>query len=304
MKKEKTNHIAEPRQDRIVQVINTVILLLLAVILVYPLYFVIIASISNPSAVNAGEVLLLPKDLMVAGYKKILEHKDVINGAKNTIINTVIATTLNVFLTMLGAYATSVKFPGRSIVMKLITFTMFFNAGMIPNYLLMRSLNLLNTRWALILPGMISVYNLTVTRTFIQSNIPNELREAAQLDGCGHFRFFFSIVWPLCGSIIAIITLFYASSHWNSYMNAVLYIKDRTLYPLQMVMREILIMNKMSANDMALNSDDMEMLASLQHTADSMKYALIILTTAPMMIAYPFVQKYFVKGVMLGSVKG
>ena len=304
MKKEKTNHIAEPRQDRIVQVINTVILLLLAVILVYPLYFVIIASISNPSAVNAGEVLLLPKDLMVAGYKKILEHKDVINGAKNTIINTVIATTLNVFLTMLGAYATSVKFPGRSIVMKLITFTMFFNAGMIPNYLLMRSLNLLNTRWALILPGMISVYNLTVTRTFILSNIPNELREAAQLDGCGHFRFFFSIVWPLCGSIIAIITLFYASSHWNSYMNAVLYIKDRTLYPLQMVMREILIMNKMSANDMALNSDDMEMLASLQHTADSMKYALIILTTAPMMIAYPFVQKYFVKGVMLGSVKG
>ncbi len=304
MKKEKTNHIAEPRQDRIVQVINTVILLLLAVILVYPLYFVIIASISNPSAVNAGEVLLLPKDLMVAGYKKILEHKDVINGAKNTIINTVIATTLNVFLTMLGAYATSVKFPGRSIVMKLITFTMFFNAGMIPNYLLMRSLNLLNTRWALILPGMISVYNLTVTRTFVQSNIPYELREAAQLDGCGHFRFFFSIVWPLCGSIIAIITLFYASGHWNSYMNAVLYIKDRTLYPLQMVMREILIMNKMSANDMTLNSDDLEMMASLQHTADSMKYALIILTTAPMMIAYPFVQKYFVKGVMLGSVKG
>lgn len=297
------NHIAEPRQDRIIQVINTVILLLLVVVLAYPLYFVVIASISNPSAVNAGEVLLLPKDLMFVGYEKILAHKDIINGAKNTLINTVIATSLNVFLTMLGAYATSIKFPGRSTIMKLITFTMFFSAGMIPNYLLMKSLNLLDTRWALILPGMISVYNMTVARTFIQSNIPHELREAAQLDGCGHFRFFFSIVWPLSGSIIAIITLFYASGHWNSYMNAVLYIRDRSLYPLQMVMREILIQNKITADDM-MNASDLEMIASLQHTADSMKYALIILTTAPMMVAYPFVQKYFVKGVTLGSVKG
>ena len=234
----------------------------------------------------------------------MLEHKDVINGAKNTIIVTVVATSMNVFLTMLGAYATSIKFPGKGIVMKLITFTMFFGAGMIPNYLLMQGLGLLDTRWALILPGMISVYNLTVTRTFIKGNIPNELREAAQLDGCGHFRFFFSIVWPLCGSIIAIITLFYASGHWNSYMSAVLYIRDRSLFPLQMIMREILISNQIQAKDMALNAADLEMMASLQEAADSMKYALIIITTAPMMVAYPFVQKYFVKGVTLGSVKG
>ena len=304
MKKKNPNQIAVPRQDKFVQGINTIVLLLLLIILAYPMYFVIIASISNPSAVNAGEVLLWPKDVIFSGYKRILQNKDVISGAKNTLINTVVATSLNVFLTMLGAYATSVKFPGRSLVMKLITFTMFFSAGMIPNYLLMRSLKLLDNRWALILPGMISVYNLTVTRTFIQSNIPSELREAAQLDGCGHFRFFFSIVWPLCGSIIAIITLFYASGHWNSYMSAVIYIRDRSLYPLQMIMREILILNQQQAEDMMMNSDDLEMMASLQHAADSMKYALIIVTTAPMMIAYPFVQKYFVKGVMLGSVKG
>lgn len=303
MKRKHTN-IKEPMQDRVLQVINTVILLLLLVIIAYPLYFVIIASVSSPKAVNAGQVLLIPKGINFIGFEKILNHKGLIQGAVNTVINTVVATTMNVFLTMLGAYALSVRFPGRGIITKLITFTMFFNAGMVPNYLLMKSLNLLDTRWALILPGLISVYNLIVTRTFIESNIPRELSEAAQLDGCGHTRFFFSVVWPLSGSIIAIITLFYASGHWDNYMNSVLYIQDRSLFPLQMVMREILIQNQLAAKDMAMSIDDLDTIASLQHAADSMKYALIILTTMPMMIAYPFVQKYFIKGVMIGSVKG
>lgn len=304
MKKKNPNKIAELKQDRVLHVINTIMLLLLCVIIAYPLYFVIIASISDPDAVSAGKVLLWPKDIQFLGFKKILSNKDFLTGVKNTLIVTVTGTTMAVFLTMLGAYATSVQFPGKGIVMKLITFTMFFSAGMIPMYLLMRSLKLLDTRWAMILPGLISVYNMTVTRTFIRSNIPNELREAASIDGCGHFRYFFSVVWPLSGSIIAILALFYASSYWNSYMNAVLYIKDRNLYPLQMIMREILILNKVSAEEMQMSTSELEVLNTLQKTADSMKYALIIITTVPMMIAYPFVQKHFVKGMTLGSVKG
>lgn len=304
MKKKNPNKIAEPMQDKVLHVINTLCLILLGVIVAYPLYFVIIASISDPDAVNAGKVLLWPQDLTFLGFKKILSNRDIIRGAGNTLIVTVSGTVMAVFLTMLGAYATSVKFPGKGIVMKLITFTMFFSAGMIPMYLLMRSLKLLDTLWALILPGLISVYNMTVTRTFIRANIPNELREAAEIDGCGHFRYFFSVVWPLSGSIIAILALFYASSYWNSYMGAVLYIKDRDLYPLQMIMREILILNKVSAEEMQMSTSELEIMNTLQKTADSMKYALIIITTVPMMIAYPFVQKHFVKGMTLGSVKG
>ena len=303
-KKKNPNKIAEPLSDKILQVINTLCLVFLGILVAYPLYFVVVAAFSDPAAVSKGQTMLWPKGWQVIGFKKVLTKKDFWVGVYNTLIYVVVGTSLSVFLNMLGAYATSVNFPGKGVIMKFIVITMFISAGMIPMYLLMRSLKLTNTRWAMIIPGLISVYNMTIARTSIRSNVPQELREAAEIDGCGHFRYFFNVVWPLSGSIIAILVLFVASGKWNAYMGAVLYIKDRALYPMQMIMREILILNQVSAEEMQLSPTEAEMIGNLQLAADTMKYALIIITTVPIMCCYPFVQKHFIRGMTLGSVKG
>ena len=303
-KKVNPNKIAEPMSDKIMQVINTICLAFLGILVAYPLYFVIVASVSDPDAVNLGKTMLWPKDWQFIGFKKVLTKKDFWVGVYNTIIYMVTGTVLSVFLNMMGAYATSVHFPGKGLIMKFIVITMFISAGMIPMYLLMRSLKLTNTRWAMIIPGLVSVYHMTIARTSIRSNVPQELREAAEIDGCGHFRYFFNVVWPLSGSIIAILVLFVASGKWNAYMGAVLYIKDRDLYPMQMIMRELLILNQVSAEEMQLSPQEAETIHSLQKAADTMKYAMILITTAPIMAFYPFVQKHFIRGMTLGSVKG
>lgn len=303
-KKKNPNKIAEPMSDKVLQAINTICLVLLGILVAYPLYFVIIASISDPDAVNMGKTMLWPKDIQFIGFKKLLLKKDFWVGVYNTIIVVVVSTVLSVFLNMMGAYATSVNFPGRGIIMKFIVITMFISAGMIPMYLLMRSLKLTNTRWAMIIPGLVSVYYMTIARTSIRSNVPNELREAAEIDGCGHFRYFFNVVWPLSGAIIAILVLYVATGRWNAYMGAVLYIRDRNLYPMQMIMRELLILNQVSAEEMQLSPQEAETIHNLQMAADTMKYAMIIVTTVPIMCFYPLVQKHFIRGVTLGSVKG
>ena len=305
LKKNKNpNKIAEPMSDKVLQVINTVCLVFLGILVAYPLYFVVIASFSDPDAVNMGKTMLWPKDPQFIGFKKLLLKKDFWIGVYNTIIVVVVSTVLSVFLNMMGAYATSVKFPGRGLVMKWIVITMFISAGMIPMYLLMRSLKLTDTRWAMIIPGLVSVYHMTIARTSIRSNVPNELREAAEIDGCGHFRYFFNVVWPLSGAIIAILVLYVATGRWNAYMGAVLYIRDRSKYPMQMIMRELLILNQVSAEEMQLTPQEAETIHNLQMAADTMKYAMIIITTAPIMAFYPLVQKHFIRGVTLGSVKG
>lgn len=305
LKKNKNpNKIAEPMSDKVLQVINTICLVFLGILVAYPLYFVVIASFSDPDAVNMGKTMLFPKDPQFIGFKKLLLKKDFWMGVYNTIIVVVVSTVLSVFLNMMGAYATSVKFPGRGLVMKWIVITMFISAGMIPMYLLMRSLKLTNTRWAMIIPGLVSVYHMTIARTSIRSNVPNELREAAEIDGCGHFRYFFNVVWPLSGAIIAILVLYVATGRWNAYMGAVLYIRDRSKYPMQMIMRELLILNQVSAEEMQLSPQEAETIHNLQMAADTMKYAMIIITTAPIMAFYPLVQKHFIRGVTLGSVKG
>ena len=301
--KKKSQGIMQPKQDRIFAVVDTILLALLFIIIAYPLYFVVIASISNPDLVNAGKVLLVPKDISFIGFKKVLSNANIQTGALNTVIYMIGGTILNVFFTVLGAYALSVRFPGRKAVMSFMTFTMFFSGGMIPTYLVMKSLGLLDTRWVMMIPGLISVYNLIITRTFIEYNISHEMFEAAQIDGCNHTRFLFRIVWPLSGSIIAVIALYYGVGHWNSYMDGILYLRNRKLFPLQLVLREILILNQVSAAEM-MSTSDLEAMDNLQRVADTMKYALIIITTVPMMVIYPFVQKFFVKGVMIGSVKG
>ena len=294
--------IKPTKSDKIFQICNTVFLALLLLIVSYPLYFVVIACFSDPDAVARGEVLLFFKDFNIEGIKYVLRDIDVLNGYRNTIIYTTLGTCLNLIMTMTAGYALSVPFVGRRPVMLMMTFTMYFGGGMIPTYFLIRDLGMLNTLWVMIVPGALSVYNTMVARTFMSTNIGDSLYEAAEMDGCTRIRFFVSIVLPLSGVLIAILTLFYGVGHWNSYFNAILYISDRGKYPLQLVLREILVLNQVAASDLA--SMDPDMIGYMQRIADTMKYALIIITSIPVLILYPFLQKYFVKGVMVGSMKG
>lgn len=293
------SHIHDLPGDRAFYIVCTFILALLLIIVAYPIYFVLIASISDVTLVNTGKVLLFPKGLQFQGYQRVLTNARVLTGYRNTLIYTVVATLLNLALTMTSGYALSVKVPGRNFFSLLITFTMFFGGGLIPYYFVIRSLGILDTVWVMILPGAVSAYNLIITRTFLKSNIPNELYEAASIDGCNRLQFFAKVVVPLSGTLIAVLTLFYAVGHWNDYFNALMFLTKRTLHPLQLVLREILIENSISADDM-----DGEAAAALQNMKETLKYALIVMSTLPMMILYPMVQKHFVKGVMIGSVKG
>jgi putative aldouronate transport system permease protein len=271
---------------------------LLVIVVLYPLYFIIIASVSNPLDVNGGKVWLFPVDFTLEGYKKIMENDSLWVGYKNTIIYMVVGTIVNVAITITGAYPLSRKdLFGRNAVMFLITFTMFFSGGLIPTYLLVKKLGLINSMWALILPGAVSVWNLIITRTFFQYTIPEELREAAVMDGCTDFKFFLRVVMPLSKAIVAVLVLFYAVSHWNAFFSALIYFRDESKYPLQLILRNILIQNEVQET---MNLDQ----GASSQLAESIKYGVIIIASLPVLILYPFVQKYFVKGVMIGSLKG
>lgn len=278
---------------------NYIILTIALLLVSYPLYFIVIASISDPSAVYAGKVVLFPQGFTLDGYKRILEYESFFTGYRNTILYTLVGTAVNVVITIPGAYALSRKdLVGRNVIMMGITFTMIFSGGLIPSYLLVLDLNLYNTMWALILPVAVSAWNLIVARTFFQQSIPDELLEAARLDGSDNFRFFFSIVLPLSKSIIVVMILFYAVSHWNSYFNAMIYLKDVDKHPLQLILRSILFEN--SLGDMV---EDAATLAAQQKLGDLIKYGVIIASSLPLMILYPFLQRYFIQGVMIGAVK-
>jgi len=289
------------RGDRTYYAIVNVIMTLLLIIVAYPLIYIISASFSSPTAVASGRVVLWPVEFGLEGYKAVFRNKDIVGGYLNTFFYTFTGTTLNVIMTMIGAYPLSRKdLKGRNFFMLLFTFTMIFSGGMIPGYILMQRLHLINTPWVMIVPGAISVYNLIITRTFIQNTIPPDLLDASQIDGCSDARYFFSIVLPLSKSILATITLFYAVGHWNAYFNAFLYLNDRKLFPLQIILREILIANTIDASQVV----DPELEQAKQGMADLLKYSLIVVSSLPVMIMYPFVQKYFVKGVMIGAIKG
>ena len=288
------------REDKtfsfIVYLITTLVLLVIA----YPVIYVISASFSSPAAVTTGKVVLLPVDFGLDGYKAVFQNKDILTGYFNTIYYTILGTVINVAVTLCAAYPMSRRdFPARRKFAFFFTFTMLFSGGMIPTYMVVKELGLLDTTWALVLPGAISVYNLTVTRSFLESSIPHEMLEAAQIDGCSDFQYFFRFVLPLSKAVIAVITLFYAVAHWNSYFNALLYINTRERYPLQLFLREILVNNKVDAAVM-----DEGIMNAKQGLADLLKYSLIVVSTLPIMCIYPFIQKYFVQGVMIGSVKG
>ena len=287
--------------DRLYYAITYTIMIVLICITVYPLLYILACSFSGRSAILAGRVYIFPVDFSVEGYKTVLENPDVFSGYYNTIVNTVVGTALNVAVTMLCAYPMArANWPMKKGFTFLFMFTMFFSGGMIPSYILVSKLGLINSRWALILPGAMSVYNMIIARTFIQNSIPNDLLEASQIDGCSDARYFFQIVLPLSKAIMAVLTLYYAVGHWNSYFNAFIYLSKRELYPLQIILREILIENSIDAEALM----DEQMAAQKAGLADLLQYSLIVVSTAPILCIYPFVQKYFIKGVMIGSVKG
>lgn len=289
------------RQDRIFYVISGILLTALLLLVAYPLIYVLSSSFSSGNAVSSGKVVLLPVSPTLDGYKAVFRNHDIPRAYLNTVIYTVAGTALNIFMVITCGFVMSRKeLKGRKTFMFLFTFTMYFGGGMIPAYLLIRDLSLLNSPWVMIIPGALSVYNMIVARTFIQSNIPEELFEASSIDGCSYLKFFARIVVPLSKAVIAVIALFSSVGHWNAYFDALIYLNDRTLYPLQLILREILVLNQIDAA-MILDPQYQEALVNM---ADTLKYALIVVATVPILCVYPFIQKYFVKGVMIGSIKG
>lgn len=288
-------------QDKILYGIIYAILALWLIVVCYPLIFVLSCSFSSGEAITSGRVLLFPVQPSLDGYEIILNYKQVWTGYRNTIFITVVGTCLNLVLTIMAAYPLSRRdFKGRGFYMTIFTITMFVGGGIIPNYILMSNLKLTNTLWSVILSGAISISNTIIMRTYFQSSIPYDLFEAARLDGISDIGYLLKIVLPLSKAILAVITLYYAVGHWNSYFTAMLYIRDRDLYPLQVVLRDILNVGNVSLGEI----EDPVVLIKLQNSTNQMKYALIVLSSAPLLIAYPFVQKYFEKGVMVGSIKG
>ncbi len=273
-------------------------LITLAVIAVlYPLWFVVIASFSNPNKVAAGDVFLLPKGVTFVGYAKVFANARIWRGYLNTIIYSVVGTAVNLAVTIPCAFALSRKeFKPRRVILFLFTVTMFIAGGLIPNYLLYKQLGLLNSMWVFILPGAVSVYNVIVARSFFETSIPEELFEAAQLDGESYLGYFFRIVIPLSSAILAVIGLYYFVGHWNDFMTGLIFITDDEKQPLQVVLQQLLLV----AQGTATNVDA----AAQQQAADQIKFGIIIVSTLPLMVIYPFLQKYFNKGVMLGAVKG
>ncbi|TBL78963.1 carbohydrate ABC transporter permease [Paenibacillus thalictri] len=282
--------------DAIVYVIAGIVL----VVVLYPLLFIVSASFSDPVNVIEGKIWLLPQGLTIAPYQHVFENEAIWSGYGNTILYTLAGTLVNIVLTVLAAYPLSQRdLPGRTVMMVLITITMFFSGGLIPTYLLIKSMGMINTVWAMILPGAISTYNLIVMRTFFQNGIPYELQESAWIDGASNFRLLLTIVLPLSMPILAVMVLFYGVGHWNAYFNAMIYLKDRELFPLQLILREILILNQ--SENMGLDGAGMTERVMM---AESIKYSVIIISSLPVLVLYPFVQKYFVQGVMIGSIKG
>lgn len=291
--------IKETTGDKVFHALNIFLLGLLALIILYPLYFIIIASISDPDAVLGGEVVLYPVRMTFSGYRKILERSDVWRGYLNTIIYTAITAVLSLAVTIPAGWALSRKnLPGKKFLLVFFIIPMFFGGGLIPFYNVMSQLKLINSMWSVILPAILSVWNLFMVRTFFESNIPEGLVEAARIDGAGKFRVFFSVVLPLAKAILAVMALYYAVGQWNSYFNAMIFLQDENLYPLQLVLKEILI-----ASESTMGGSG-ETILEQYRLANQIKYVSVIVSSAPVIMLYPFVQKYFNQGVMMGSIKG
>ncbi|MBB6672395.1 carbohydrate ABC transporter permease [Cohnella nanjingensis] len=281
-----------------------VVALSLAVFLIvaYPLYFVVIASVSDQTLVATGQVTLFPRGFSTFGYEEIFKDPRIWTGYGNTIIYTVLGTFVNLLFTLPAAYALSrPEFRARRMLMFLFVFTMFFSGGLIPTYILMKSLHLTNTMWVFILPFSVNVFNLIIARTFFEASLPKELFESASMDGCTHFKFFTLVAMPLSKAVVSVIALYYLVAHWNDFFTGLVYIRSNELQPLQIVLRDILLSNQVFSQGAGSGGNAG---GYAQQFADQVKYGVIIVSTLPILLVYPFIQKYFEKGVMIGSVKG
>lgn len=287
--------------DKILNGISYVILGTLLLIVAYPVYFVVIASFSDPTMVANGQIVLIPRGINFNGYERVLMNATVWKGFATSIFNTVFGTLFNLALTIPLAYGLTVrKFMFKSVLMKILMITMFFGGGLIPTYMLISSLGLYNKPYSLIFIGGLSVTNVIITRTTIKSTISEEMFEAVTIDGGDHFTYFFRFVLPLSKAIIAVMTLYYGVGHWNDFMTALIYVSNADYYPLQLILRNILVMGQ----QLAEQAESAELALQYQQQAELMKYSLIIVTSIPIFLIYPFIQKYFAKGVMIGSLKG
>ena len=293
--------IINSKSDRVFLIINYVFLTLILLITLYPLVYVVSASYSSPYAVSSGQVWLLPKDFSLRGYEAALKDPSLVRSFFNSVFLTVVGTAVNIVCTVMLAYPLACKdFYGRNLITVLMTITMFFSGGLVPTFLLINNLHMYDTYWALILPGALSISNVIICRTYFQSSIPGDLYESAQLDGCSDLRYLIRIVLPLSMPVLAVLTMYYAVGHWNAYFNAMIYLQDKTKFPMQIVLRNILVRSQIASEAMA-DATAEEKLAGL---VDLLKYSTIVISTLPMMIMYPFIQKHFVKGVMIGAIKG
>ena len=296
----KNHFIRQSAGDRVFNSIVNVLGVLIMLIILIPLIFVVAASFSDPDLVLRGEVLLWPKGWTLQPYQMVFENEDIWIGYRNTIFYTVAGTMINIIMTVLAAYPLSRRdMAGRRFFTLIILFTMYFNGGLIPTYLLVRDLNMDNTVWAILIPAAISTYNLIVAKTFFENSIPHEIYESACLDGCSNVRMLISIVLPLSKAILAVLVLYYGVAHWNSYFSALVYLRNEELFPLQIILRDILLLGQteqMGSNDVGMG-EKIKM-------AEAIKYSVIVISSAPVLLLYPLAQKYFVQGVMIGAIKG
>jgi putative aldouronate transport system permease protein len=292
--------IRESYSDRVFLAFVYLFLFAVLLLVLYPLIFVVSSSFSSPIAVSSGRVWLWPVDFSLRGYQVTLGNPQILTGYANSLYYTFFGTLISVVTTVLVAYPLSRRtLYGRNAIMVFITFTMLFSGGLIPTYLVVKELGMLNTRWSLLIPGAVAAWQVIIARTFFQVNIPDELAEAAELDGCNDLKFLLRIVIPLSQPIIAVLVLMYAVSQWNAYFDALLYLKSASLQPLQLVLRGILILNTFVSGSMEASA-----MIERQQMADLLKYSLIVVGSLPVLIIYPFAQRYFVKGMLIGSIKG
>lgn len=287
--------------DKVFVILVYVLLSAVMLIVLYPLIYIVSASFSDPQAVVSGKVMLWPVDVTLRGYKAVFRNPKILTGFMNSFIYMGVGTVVNLIMTMLCAYPLSRKeFTARNKIAALFVFTMYFSGGLMPTYMIVNKLGLINTRWAMIIPSAMSTYNMIIARTYMVNSIPDELYEAAQIDGCSPFKYLLKVVVPLCKPILAVLTLYYGIAKWNNYFDAMLYINDASLQPLTIVLREILIQNQIDPTMLT----DASAIAKLQGMTELLKYAVIVVASVPVLAIYPFVQKYFVKGVTIGAVKG
>ena len=306
-KKGSKKAMQETGADKAFHIANSVFWIIVMLLILYPLYLVIIASVSDPDAILRGEVIWHPVGFSLRGYKAVLAYDQLLRSYLNSIVYTVVGTVISICVTLAAAYSLSrPKMPGKPFFNMYFVFTMFFSGGLIPTFLVMRDIGLYDNPLILVLMGGVTVWNLMVARTFIQTTIPHELYEAAMLDGAGHFTYFFKIVMPLCKTIIAVLAVYYGVARWNDYFTGLVYMRTRELFPLQTVLREVLATLQVDRGSdfMLTMADNAESLQEATKTANVAKYAIIVISTGPVAVLYMFMQKHFEKGVMIGSLKG